>query len=60
MPTSEINKLLHELKSKTSSLKNAAQLLNECSAKNKHEMIVLMRETTLDIEKLLADIAKTD
>ena len=53
-------KLLHDLKSKCSSLKSAAELYKDCSAPEKKEMIALMNAAAADIVKVMAELAKID
>lgn len=47
-------KLLHDLRSKCSSLKSAAELYKDCSAAEKKEMLALMNAAAADITRILA------
>lgn len=49
---------IHSIKSKSVSLKEAAELLNKCAEDKKLARIVLMRETAQDIVRLLTDLEK--
>lgn len=51
-------KLLHDLRSKCSSLKSAAELYKDCSAQEKKEMLALMNAAAAEILKLLALLEK--
>jgi len=51
-------KLLHDLRSKCSSLKSAAELYKDCSAPEKKEMLALMNGAAAEIVRLLAQIEK--
>ncbi|MBI4655959.1 MAG: hypothetical protein HY746_04325 [Elusimicrobia bacterium] len=53
---SDTNKIHHTIKSKTASLKEAAELLQKCPDGKKREKIVLMRETAQDIVNLLTEL----
>ena len=56
--TPDSGKLLHDLRSKCSSLKSAAELYKDCSAAEKIEMLALMNAAAAEIVKLLAQIEK--
>jgi hypothetical protein len=47
---------LHSVKSKSISLKEAAELLRNCPDEKKRARIALMRETARDIVRLLAEL----
>jgi hypothetical protein len=51
-------KLLHDLKSKCSSLKSAAELYKNCSAAEKKEMLDLMTAAAEEIKQTLAALSK--
>jgi len=51
-------KLLHDLRSKCSSLKSAAELYKDCSAAEKKEMLALMNAAAAEIVKILTQIEK--
>ncbi len=51
-------KLLHDLRSKCSSLKSAAELYKDCSAAERKEMLALMNSAAAEIIKLLAQLEK--
>ena len=51
-------KLLHDLRSKCSSLKSAAELYKDCSAAEKKEMLALMNAAAAEIVKILAELTK--
>jgi len=50
------SKLLHDLRSKCSSLKSAAELYKDCSAAEKKEMLALMKAAAAEITKALAQL----
>ncbi len=52
----ESSKLLHDLRSKCSSLKSAAELYKDCSAAEKKEMLALMNAAAAEIVKLLSQL----
>ncbi len=52
----DIAKIHHTLKSKTNSLRDAAELLPECPEEKKHGRITLMREAAQDIVRLLTEL----
>jgi hypothetical protein len=56
--TPDSGKLLHDLRSKCSSLKSAAELYKDCSAAEKKEMLALMNAAAAEIVKTLALIEK--
>ena len=47
---------LHSVKSKSASLKEAAELLRNCPDDKKQARIALMRETAQDIVRLLTEL----
>ncbi len=51
-------KLLHDLRSKCSSLKSAAELYKNCSAAEKKEMLALMNAAAAAIMKIMDELAK--
>lgn len=51
-------KLLHDLRSKCSSLKSAAELYKDCSLAEKKEMLALMNAAAAEITALLARLEK--
>ena len=51
-------KLLHDLRSKCSSLKSAAELYKDCSPGEKKEMLALMKAAAAEIAGLLAVLEK--
>ncbi|MDD2773557.1 MAG: hypothetical protein PHP45_07660 [Elusimicrobiales bacterium] len=55
----ETKKLIHELESKTASLKSAANLLREFTTPEKRKMIALMRDATKEIQQYLAELEKS-
>ena len=59
MTTPDAAKLLHDLKSKCSSLKSAADLFKDCSAAEKKEMLALMTAAASEIVKLTVELGKT-
>ena len=52
----ESSKLLHDLRSKCSSLKSAAELYKDCSPAEKKEMLALMNAAAAEIVKLLSQL----
>jgi len=56
--TPDSGKLLHDLRSKCSSLKSAAELYKDCSAAEKKEMLALMNAAAAEIVKLLGQLDK--
>jgi hypothetical protein len=52
------SKTLHDLRSKCSSLKSAAELYKDCSPGEKKEMLALMKAAAGEISKLLEGLAK--
>ncbi|HNW42857.1 MAG TPA: hypothetical protein PKI19_00020 [Elusimicrobiales bacterium] len=54
--TADPSKLLHDLRSKCSSLKSAAELYKDCSAPEKKEMLALMKAAAAEITKTLAEL----
>lgn len=57
--TMDNSKLLHDLRSKCSSLKSAAELYKDCSAAEKKEMLALMNAAAAEITRLLGQLEKT-
>lgn len=57
--TTDNSKLLHDLRSKCSSLKSAAELYKDCSAAEKKEMLALMNSAAGEITRLLGQLEKT-
>ncbi|OGR63018.1 MAG: hypothetical protein A2X31_00450 [Elusimicrobia bacterium GWB2_63_22] len=53
------SKLLHDLRSKCSSLKSAAELYKDCSPAEKKEMLALMNSAAAEIAKLLGQLERT-
>ena len=47
---------LHTIKAKTASLKEAAEFFNQCPECKKRARIAIMRETALDIARLLIEL----
>ena len=58
MTGNDHGKLLHDLRSKCSSLKSAAELYKDCSAAEKKEMLALMNAAAAEIAKLLSELSK--
>lgn len=58
MTGNDHSKLLHDLRSKCSSLKSAAELYKDCSAAEKKEMLALMNAAAAEITKILSEISK--
>lgn len=56
--TTDSGKLLHDLRSKCSSLKSAAELYKDCSAAEKKEMLALMNAAAAEIVRLLGQIER--
>ncbi len=54
--TADHSKLLHDLRSKCSSLKSAAELYKDCSTAEKKEMLALMNAAAAEIAKILAQL----
>lgn len=57
--TMDNSKLLHDLRSKCSSLKSAAELYKDCSAAEKKEMLALMNSAAAEITRILGQLEKT-
>jgi len=55
----DISKLLHDLRSRSTSLKSAADIFRDCSADEKREMLALMEGAAKDISKCLGELKKT-
>jgi len=51
-------KTLHDIKSRCSSLKGAAELFKDCSAGEKKEMLALMKDAARDIAASLTELEK--
>jgi hypothetical protein len=58
MTTPDATKLLHDLKSKCSSLKSAADLFKDCSPAEKKEMLALMTAAAGEIARITGEIGK--
>jgi CHAD domain-containing protein len=56
--STDASKLLHDLRSKCSSLKSAAELFKDCSAAEKKEMLALMGAAAEEISRTVAALAK--
>lgn len=54
----ELRKLLHDLQSKSASLKSAAQMLKDCPSEQVREMLALMEQETRDILQCILDLQK--
>ena len=54
----ELRRLLHDVRSKTASLKSAAALLKDSSPKQAREMLDLMSKETRDILRCLYELRK--
>jgi len=52
----DISKLHHSIKSKTVSLKEAAEFFNKCPDAKKIERVAVMREVAQDIVRLLGEL----
>lgn len=52
----DISKLHHSIKSKTASLKEAAEFFNKCPDAKKLERVAVMREVAQDIVRLLGEL----
>jgi len=59
MTAPDSTKLLHDLKSKCASLRNAADLLKDCSPAEKKEMLALMTMAAAEIVKITGELGKT-
>jgi len=59
MTGTDNSKLLHDLRSKCSSLKSAAELYKDCSAAEKKEMLALMNSAAAEISRLLGQLEKS-
>lgn len=57
MTGTDNSKLLHDLRSKCSSLKSAAELYKDCSAAEKKEMLALMNAAAAEITKILSALS---
>lgn len=55
----DATKLLHDLKSKCSSMKSAADIFKNCSAAEKREMLALMNSAAADIVNIMSELSKT-
>lgn len=58
MTGNDNSKLLHDLRSKCSSLKSAAELYKDCSAAERKEMLALMNAAAAEITKILSELGK--
>lgn len=56
--STDTSKLLHDLRSKCSSLKSAAELFKDCSAAEKKEMLALMSAAAEEITRTVAELNK--
>jgi len=56
----EAGKLLHDLESKTASLKGAVKLLRECQPDERREMLTLMKTAAQEISSCLTELEKLD
>ena len=56
--TPDSGKLLHDLRSKCSSLKSAAELYKDCSAAEKKEMLALMNAAAAEIVRIMGELTK--
>jgi len=52
----DMSKLHHSIKSKTASLKEAAEFFNKCPDVKKLERVAVMREVAQDIVRLLGEL----
>ena len=52
----DISKLHHSIKSKTASLKEAAEFFHKCPDAKKPERVAVMREVAQDIVRLLGEL----
>ncbi len=52
----DMDKIYHDLKSKSGNIRSAADLLRNCPSEKKREIIALMREAAQGIIKLLAEL----
>lgn len=52
----DIEKIQHSIKSKTASLKEAAEFFNKCPDAKKLERVAVMREAAQDIDRLLGEL----
>jgi hypothetical protein len=59
MTGTDATKLLHDLKSKCSSLKSAAELFKDCSPAEKKEMLALMTAAAAEIAGTVAALGKS-
>lgn len=59
MTNMDATKLLHDLKSKCSSLKSAADLFKDCSPAEKKEMLALMTAAAAEIVEVTGELGKT-
>ena len=59
MTTPDATKLLHDLKSRCSSLKSAADLFKDCSPAEKKEMLALMTAAAEEIASTVAALSKS-
>lgn len=52
----DVGKIRHNIKSKTTSLKEAAELMHKCPDEKIRARIALMRETAQDVVRLLTEL----
>ncbi len=57
-PSPEMRKLLHDIDSKTSSIKSAAKLLRECEPQERKEMLTLMKAATQELMSCLLELER--
>lgn len=57
-PSPEMRKLLHDIDSKTSSIKSAAKLLRECEPQERKEMLTLMKAATQELADCITGLEK--
>jgi hypothetical protein len=55
----ETRKILHDLESKSASLKSAARLLRDCPPAERREMLALMRNAAKEIVTCLDEMEKS-
>ncbi|MEW5815341.1 MAG: hypothetical protein AB1798_08125 [Spirochaetota bacterium] len=52
----DIEKIQHSIKSKTASLKEAAEFFNKCPDAKKLERVAVMRDVAQNIDRLLGEL----
>ena len=52
----DVSKLRHTIKSKTASLKEAAEFMHKCPDEKMRARLALMRETAQDVVRLLTEL----